>query len=593
MGRQAIVGMLAAASWALSGCASVVHREVRTERRVVSTRPSEQHPRGPLEVTGARVTADRLSARVQRVRLCRPAVVEGVVYQKVEDRTTQYDVLSMIGGLVLAGAGAGLLANTDDFSDEPGIDEKGEETASSRDMAQVWGWIGIVGGVLWAGHGLTVAASAGTHDLPQARKDEEERATGGSARCGFETVVAGEVRVRDGEVDLASAPAGNKLDGFDLRAAFASTCSKALATERPLRIVYTVGAEDPVAVGPWDASGCHHAALAGERLAEARRALEAAGPPSRRLAQAADGLAQARDHIKALTAEDRDLGALQSTHERMAVAVAEQSGTALDGTLVEFERSLPAGDAAASARLAREALALAAFLPAREATVWARLYGALVSSALPVTIAAPALDRIWNDADPVTGDCATEALSCPVQRDQAAVHARLAPLATRLRTDLDARRAGLEKALKALVSRTTEPGARALAGALAAAEVGRSLCSRTWDEGLANSCVALERARTEGTATLDERAPVLEDLATARTAKAWRATFPRCRQLAGFVDEYRSLSRCDGACKRTLALAQAELDRLATFKVEDGRMNREVGAAVRAECQAARCPRCP
>jgi hypothetical protein len=593
MGRQVIVCMLAACVGIMSGCASVVRREVRTERRVVSTRPTEQHPRGPLEVSGAQIVADRLAVRVQRVRLCRPAVVEGVVHQKVEDRTTQYDVLSMLGGLVVAGAGAGLLANVDDFSDTPGVDENGEETASSKDMAEVWGWVGVVGGALWALHGMSVAARAGAHDLPDSRKDEEERPTGGSTRCGFENVVSGELRLQDGEVDLASVPVGNTLEAFDLRAAFAATCRDALANERPLQLGYAVGAEPPVAIGIWDAAGCHHAALAGARLTEARRALDAAGPASRRLTKAADALASARDHVAALTADDRDRGTLQVTLDRMAAAVAEQSGAALDGALAEFERSLPAGDAVASARSARDVWALTAFLPAREAAVWTRLYGALVSSALPVAVAAPALDRIWSDADPVTGDCATEALSCSVQRDQAAVHAQLAPLATRLRADLDARRTAVEKALRALTARTSEASARALAGAITAAEGGRPLCARTWDEGLANSCDALERARTAATAALDERASVLDGLATARTAKAWRGLFPRCRQLAGFVDEFRSIGHCDAACKRTLALAQAELDRLATFKVEDGRMTDEVGVAVRSECQAARCPRCP
>jgi hypothetical protein len=136
-------------------------------------------PAGATRGLGAQIVADRLAVRVQRVRLCRPAVVEGVVHQKVEDRTTQYDVLSMLGGLVVAGAGAGLLANVDDFSDTPGVDENGEENASSKDMAEVWGWVGVVGGALWALHGVSVAARAGAHDLPDARKDEEERPTGG------------------------------------------------------------------------------------------------------------------------------------------------------------------------------------------------------------------------------------------------------------------------------------------------------------------------------------------------------------------------------------------------------------------------------
>jgi hypothetical protein len=575
------------------GCASIVGRTERVDREVDKRQPVELHPKGPIVAKGTKLEGERLTAHVDRIKQCRPATLEHVTYQKVEARTSRGDVASIVLGLASIGASSYVLATRDQFSDETTLNDKGEEEASSRELATIWAGIGLAFGAGLAIHGTVIAAQSGDHDLPNPGHAAEHVDFGPTRACGTEVVESGMLQVGTADRTLGEYGVGNDLAGLDLRTRFGAVCLSDEAEQAPLLLMYHVEGDEPLSLGLWDAKNCHHMARARRALGESEKILQAEGALPPRVAKAAARLAEANREMQATPLTDREQPALQEAYSRVEGLVAVRAGQALDGQLEAFRRTLAQGPVEAVIDAAKRCLDVAATLPEREATIWGEVYGGLAASGTPVALGAGAVDGLWSIVDPATGTCAIEGASCPPHADQAAVRARLAPLALRIRAQADAGRATLDKSAKVLTAKATETNAANLKRDLAAATALQPTCARRWDDGLETACTALDVSVESATRLLTAKAVELAAARNTRTVNAWRAIFPRCRKVATFSDQLRAQSGCDAGCQHGRRLAQADLEWLQAFEVADGEMTPESTREVRNACQEARCPRCP
>ncbi|MFU8804820.1 MAG: hypothetical protein ACNA8W_13480, partial [Bradymonadaceae bacterium] len=576
----------------------------RTDRTVVQSVQESRTTQGAFVVIDMVVEHDRLQGLVKREQHCQTITSNQVEHQKVHAHGAEHVGLDITGGAILGLGGVGLLVATPQFSGERGIDEMGEEVASSRDVAISSAVLLLLGGAWAMGNGLMVHARTGDRHQGQPWTTIEEQSRTAFEPCGLSAPVAGVVEIsRNGRsLDRMSFPEG----GFDVDLrAHSRLCKDITMLGEPLRLVYHAGDETggSVELAEHDLDACILASEIDQRLASTREVFDNISNPVE-VAQVAVSLSEITHLLHALPTTDPDHRRLTDRHGALSTETALATESLFEEILLAYEeRQAQAGPYAALPH-ALGSLAIARFMEGAEPSTWARIYEDYVDKARKdPALELGALEELLN-ADPATKGCLaalekhpTGDISpppCPDWLDRELAQNTFRPLSSALTAYISDHTSRLEAGTKRLERKVTEADFAALGASYEETDEILYLCaSDLWMSALVDVCESLSKSRDEAVRVARKSHAALEKKAIARTAESWRRQFPLCRKVAAGADAFRNVTHCDASCRQIRGRIIADHEKLLEFSVPDAAWDTQTHAQVHSECRAAGCPRCP
>jgi hypothetical protein len=588
----------------LVGCAQLQGPVERTDRTVLQTVEERRAKEGEFVLVDMVVEQDRIKGVVKREQFCETVTLRQIEHQRVEAYSARNVGLDIGGGAMLGLGGVGLMVTSPGFSDEPRMNEAGEELATNREVAMSAGILLLAAGAWAMVHGVRVQAKTGDRVQGRPWTTFEETSRTGFEPCGLSGPVPGVVEMshRGRTVGRMSFPGGD-VD-IDLRG-HTRLCRDKSLLGAPVRLVYH--AEDKgggsVSLGEHDLDACIIASDIDQGLAKTREALDRVSAPFD-LAEVAVHFGDITRQLQALPATDRDYASLFERHRVLKSEIALATEGLLQEVLGTYRDTLAEAGPHGALPYAAASLALSRIVDGQQAATWARVYSDYVDKARrkPADNLA-ALEALLN-IDEITRDCLVAvhtnptgeftSLHCPFWLGSDLVRDSFKPLTTALGGYVTEHRSRLDAATKRLERQASEANFAALGESFEESEGALEVCgSELWSGELGDVCQSLESSREDAIRVARESRGELEKRAIRRTAESWRQQFPLCRKVADGADAFRNVTHCDASCRQIRERIIADHTKLRDFSVADATWDAETLSRVRSECQAARCPRCP